>query len=205
LSLSSEKISESIAVFRRIARSLAQKPDDSRLRREFCIAVMRLVSRNIASKVATVHRSWREDSAQGTFLRTFEKLINSCISGKLDTNRESRQLYVYLRKVTDNAFRSELKNLNRQTCIKKRLEKMPPEQKPLLATVLSLMLDEEVDRIRQAIQHLNSKDRKIIKYRFQEGMSYQEISSLLDVTKNCARTRINRAIGKLRRMLKVPS
>ena len=64
-----------------------------------------------------------------------------------------------------------------------------------------LLWEEEVARLLAAVADLGSADRELISLRYGSGLSTAELAELLGVREATARTRLWRALGRLRRVL----
>jgi len=60
---------------------------------------------------------------------------------------------------------------------------------------------EILEKLRKAIQNLTSGQREVIYLRFEEGLSYQEISRIMEITVESARKQVFRAVSSLRIIL----
>jgi RNA polymerase sigma-70 factor (ECF subfamily) len=64
-----------------------------------------------------------------------------------------------------------------------------------------LLWEEEVSRLLAAVGALAARDREIISLRYGSGLSTAELAEILRVREAAARTRLWRALGRLRRVL----
>jgi RNA polymerase sigma factor (sigma-70 family) len=60
---------------------------------------------------------------------------------------------------------------------------------------------ETLDKLRKAIQNLTSGQKEVIYLRFEEGLSYQEISRIMEISVESVRKQVFRAISSLRSIL----
>jgi RNA polymerase sigma factor (sigma-70 family) len=60
---------------------------------------------------------------------------------------------------------------------------------------------EILDKLRRAIQNLTSGQKEVIYLRFEEGLSYQEISRIMEISVESVRKQVFRAISSLRNIL----
>jgi RNA polymerase sigma-70 factor (ECF subfamily) len=65
--------------------------------------------------------------------------------------------------------------------------------------------DAEADAVREALGHLNLRERTVLALRFMEGMSYEEVGDVLNVRPATLRVLASRAIKNLRRRLGSPA
>jgi RNA polymerase sigma factor (sigma-70 family) len=72
----------------------------------------------------------------------------------------------------------------------------PPEQE---------MLDEELQCLDRAMAQLSYEQREVIILRFQENMKFNDIALLLDIPLNTVRSRYQRGIKKLKKLLDNPT
>jgi RNA polymerase sigma-70 factor (ECF subfamily) len=61
--------------------------------------------------------------------------------------------------------------------------------------------DTEADAVREAMSHLNLREKTVLALRFMEGMSYEEVANVLNVRPATLRVVASRAIRNLRRRL----
>lgn len=61
---------------------------------------------------------------------------------------------------------------------------------------------DKLNKIEIAIQHLNPKELAVIDLRFFENNSFKEVGYILGITENNAKTRVYRAINKMKKVLK---
>jgi RNA polymerase sigma-70 factor (ECF subfamily) len=64
-----------------------------------------------------------------------------------------------------------------------------------------LLREEEVGRLLDAIQTLSEGDRELVGLRYGSGLEIAEIASMLGIREGSARTRLWRALGRLRQVL----
>jgi RNA polymerase sigma factor (sigma-70 family) len=60
---------------------------------------------------------------------------------------------------------------------------------------------ETLNKLRRAIQNLTSGQKEVIYLRFEEGLSYQEISRIMEISVESVRKQVFRAISSLRSIL----
>jgi len=65
--------------------------------------------------------------------------------------------------------------------------------------------EERFDKIKEAVNGLSEKRRKIIKLNYEEGKSYDEIAKQLNISKNTVKNQLVKAKQVIRKQLKVAS
>jgi RNA polymerase sigma-70 factor (ECF subfamily) len=65
--------------------------------------------------------------------------------------------------------------------------------------------DQRLESIRQAIKELPDEHRETVLLRWQDQLSYDEISEVLKIPVGTVRSRLHNSIGKLRKLLEVES
>ena len=63
---------------------------------------------------------------------------------------------------------------------------------------------EEVERVRQALEQLPSRERSVVKLRIYHGMTFSQIAQELDAPLGTVLGRMRSALGRLRRLLDEP-
>lgn len=134
-----------------------------------------------------------------------ESLVKDCIQDlfiKLHNNRAS------LSSTTNPKFYLlfSLKNMILNSIAKnKRLTYVPPEDLPFIATYQYSSDQAESDneeeikeKFEQVMNMLTPRQKEAIYLRFQLGLSYEEISELLQINYQSARNLIHRSISKIR-------
>lgn len=134
-----------------------------------------------------------------------ESLVKDCIQDlfvKLHNNRAS------ISSTTNPKFYLlfSLKNMILDTIAKnKRLTYVSPEDLPFIATYHysndqdETEYEEEIkEKFKQVMNLLNPRQKEAIYLRFQLGLSYEEISQLLQINYQSARNLIHRSISKIR-------
>ena len=64
-----------------------------------------------------------------------------------------------------------------------------------------VVLDDEVGRVREALQTLPEKQRMAVSLRIFEGLSFKEVATLIDSTEGAARVNYHHGIKRLRELL----
>ena len=65
-----------------------------------------------------------------------------------------------------------------------------------------VVLDDEVGRVRKALETLPDKQRMAVSLRIFEGLSFKEVATLIDSTEGAARVNYHHGIKRLRELLK---
>ena len=132
-----------------------------------------------------------EDIAQQVFINTY-----LCIKN-IDPNMLSQYLY----KATKNHCINIARDRERRPDYIgidqiKAIDKVPVLQK-IDNFVGLLMLDEELRILKNAIEQLSPKYKKILKLRFYTDMNWDEIASILKMNKYTVKSRYQRAINEI--------
>ncbi|HEY2414725.1 MAG TPA: sigma-70 family RNA polymerase sigma factor [Pirellulaceae bacterium] len=140
-------------------------------------------------------REVAEDTAQEAFLRAYLKLGN--YTG-------ASAFYTWLYRIAVNLIISDHRKRKTQTCT---------EQNRMLCDQSqgdnserpddSLLRQERVKQVQQALNNLSSEHRTILVLREMESCDYDEIASLLNVPIGTVRSRLHRARLELRQRLAV--
>ncbi|MEI5908188.1 sigma-70 family RNA polymerase sigma factor [Bacillus spongiae] len=86
-----------------------------------------------------------------------------------------------------------------------RKQKKIIQLKPEFEANLSVDLNEEIElelTVRDLIERLNEEEKSVVILRFYEGLTFKEISEMLDMPLGTAKTILYRALDKLRNELK---
>jgi RNA polymerase sigma-70 factor (ECF subfamily) len=135
-----------------------------------------------------------EDLSQEAWLRAFRAM---------DTFRGESTFYTWIRKITINCF------LNRERAPFARWRSMfaqPDEKSPVLqnSSIEHSMHDRLLlKQVSGALRQLTPRQRLIFVLKHQEGMTYEEIASLLGCSTGTAKKAVARALEKLRAELHV--
>lgn len=129
------------------------------------------------------------DAAQESFLRAFDRL------GAL---REPAAFGGWLRRI---AQRIAIDHARRES---RRLDRaaLPPEGPAVLPAPAGA--GEDVAAVRQAVAALPERLRLVVRLRYQEGLSYEEIADFCGITSGAVGVRLHRARRALRGVLKEP-
>ncbi len=132
------------------------------------------------------NREDAEDLTQETFLKAFVNIQS-------------------LKKEED--FKFWLLRIARNSCFKKlrrmKLERSQTnfEQERVIKIDEEVIKDEKKEKLTQAIDKLNKRDKEILILRDIEGYSYEEISKILKISLNLVKVRIHRARKNLKKIL----
>ena len=69
----------------------------------------------------------------------------------------------------------------------------------------SEILEERLAKVKEAVEGLSEKRKKIIKLNYEEGKSYEEIAQQLNISKNTVKNQLVKAKQVIRKQLKVAS
>lgn len=128
-----------------------------------------------------------EDVAQEAFLRAFRAL---------DRFDPARQLRPWLLQITANAARNHRRSAGRYLAALQRLVQTAPEPARTFAGSSVAQLDAEA--LWQAVRRLSRADQEIIYLRYFLDLSEAETVSVLGVPPGTAKSRLHRALGRLR-------
>jgi RNA polymerase sigma-70 factor, ECF subfamily len=147
----------------------------------------RLVQRHYGPVWSLARKLVRDDAtasdiAQETFLRAFAKLEQ--FDGRA---RFSSWLF----KIAANLARD----------LHRRRAPDPPEAPVVESAESILAKDEDVERVRRALDGLPMETRCAMALHLQEDLTVPEIASILDITEDAVRNRIHRGLHKVRSML----
>lgn len=138
-------------------------------------------------------RTDAEDAAQEAFLRAYLKLGNY---------NGTSAFYTWLYRIAVNVIISDHRKRKTQTCTEQnRMLRDQSQRDPSERPDDSLLREERVAQIRQALNSLSSEHRTILVLREMENCDYDEISTLLNVPIGTVRSRLHRARLELRERL----
>jgi len=158
----------------------------------------------LVEKHTTVERYRNEEGGEGKLYVSLNRAAAKYAAKEqthhngASVNTQQKEKYAYTFNVLDNALEYfwNYKNII--------LQSTPEHPQYGTATVevnsqndiQTLMLD-----IEMAFNKLNASEQILLEYRFKENKSFNEIGSILTVSDNAARMRINRLITKLQRLI----
>lgn len=176
--------------------------DDSQLiaaacrgdRSAFELLVYRYQDRLYAAMVqVTGSADEAEDVVQDAFVRAFLKL---------DTFQQNSQFFTWLYRIAFNSALSKIRRQKGITSLDHARETLGEEPVDQFAGPDHRMLqDEQVDRVRIALQRLSEDHRSILVLREMEEYAYEEIAEILQISIGTVRSRLNRARSQLRSVL----
>ena len=132
-----------------------------------------------------------EDITQETFLRAYYHL------GRFDTNRPLRP---WLLSITANLSRNRQRSASRYLNAISRAFRLEPQTSPNVEE--SSELDQDSYQLWKAVRRLSNDDQQVIYLRFFLDLSVAEAAQALDVAEGTVKSRLNRAIGRLRAIIK---
>ena len=107
----------------------------------------------------------------------------------------------YLFTIIKNRVFDHLKEIKKNTFLKQKFwEKVLEYQEQD-----SEIKEERFAKIKEAVEGLSEKRKKIIKLNYEEGKSYEEIAEELNISKNTVKNQLVKAKQVIRRQLKVAS
>lgn len=128
-----------------------------------------------------------EDVAQEAFIRAFRAL---------DRFDSERPLRPWLLQITANAARNQRRAISRYLASMRKLVQAAPEAAPGIAGGSLAQLEAEV--LWQAVRRLSRADQEIIYLRYFLDLSEAETVSVLGVAPGTAKSRLHRALNRLR-------
>lgn len=126
-----------------------------------------------------------EDVAQETFIRTYRYL------NRYDANRQMRP---WLMRIASNLARNRKRSLVRYWRALERAARQRPAPDPG-------MNSDDVRELWQAIRRLKHADQHVIYLRYFLEVSEVEMASILDVPRGTVKSRLHRALGRLREVI----
>jgi RNA polymerase sigma-70 factor (ECF subfamily) len=131
-----------------------------------------------------------EDTAQETFLRAYQALH------RFDG---SRPLRPWLLSIAANLARNRLRSARRFLKAVQRLIRLEPEQSYTRDHVQEAHWQSQ--SVWRAIQKLGTNDQQIVYLRYYLGLSVEEAAQTLGVASGTIKSRLNRALGRLRSVI----
>jgi RNA polymerase sigma-70 factor, ECF subfamily len=123
-------------------------------------------------------RSLAQDAVQETFIRVVRE------RKKYDGRKFSPWLYTILRNICTDFIRREMRHRDKINAL---AVVTPEDSQPA-----------QQDDFNELVAALPPADREVLVYRYVQGLSFQEISELMDITEDTAKKRGQRALQKLR-------
>jgi RNA polymerase sigma-70 factor (ECF subfamily) len=174
------------------------KPDDQRLlndlragRSEACGEVIRghyqAVYRFLVHMTRDVHEA--EDLTQETFAAAWQQI--GAFEGR-------STLATWLHRIAYTKFIDAQRAVRRNARLRERL---PGSQMSSDDPLDSVTADDESRRLYQAMQGLENSDRTLIVLHYLQGLSYREMSSVLDEPTGTLKWRTSEALNRLRSLL----
>jgi len=131
-----------------------------------------------------------DDVAQETFIRAYRALY------RFDATRPLRP---WLLRITANLARNQHRAMNRYLAMLRRMVQADPDRFSQVAN--SDISVDETQALWQAVQQLNIRDREIIYLRYFLEFSEAETAQTLGVAPGTVKSRLHRALGRLRLVL----
>lgn len=132
-----------------------------------------------------------EDVTQETFLRAWHNLR------RFD---RARQLRPWLFSIAANLARNRLRSASRYLAALTRSLRADPQPNPSVEE--DHALDQEARQLWKAVRRLSTDDQQVIYLRFFLDLSTAETSQALDVAEGTVKSRLSRALGHLRAVIK---
>jgi RNA polymerase sigma-70 factor (ECF subfamily) len=132
-----------------------------------------------------------EDITQETFLRAYDHL------GRFDTTRPLRP---WLFSIAANLSRNRRRSASRYLNAISRAFRLEPQASPNVGERSEL--DQDSHQLWKAVRRLSTDDQQVIYLRFFLDLSVAEAAQALDVAEGTVKSRLNRALGRLRAIIK---
>lgn len=132
-----------------------------------------------------------EDITQETFLRAYDHL------GRFDTTRPLRP---WLLSITANLSRNRRRSAGRYLDAISRAFRLEPQTGPNIEERSEL--DQDSHQLWKAVRRLSADDQQVVYLRFFLDLSVAEAAQALDVAEGTVKSRLNRALGRLRAIIK---
>lgn len=107
----------------------------------------------------------------------------------------------YLFTIIKNRVFDHLKEIKKNTLLKELYWKNILEYKVLDDDVQ----EERLSKVKKAVENLSEKRKEIIKLNYEEGKSYEEIASQLNISKNTVKNQLVKAKQIIRKQLEIAS
>jgi RNA polymerase sigma-70 factor (ECF subfamily) len=133
-----------------------------------------------------------EDIAQEAFVRAFRAL---------DTFDETRPVRPWLLSIAANLARNRRRSIGRYLQVLTRVVRGEPE--PVTTIGERSAQQWEADTLWQAVRRLPAPDQEIIYLRFFLDLSEEESASTLAIAQGTVKSRLHRALGRLRKIVDV--
>jgi RNA polymerase sigma-70 factor (ECF subfamily) len=132
-----------------------------------------------------------EDITQETFLRAYHHL------GSFDTTRPLRP---WLLSIAANLSRNRRRSASRYLNALSRAFRLDPQTSPNVEERSEL--DQDSHQLWKAVRQLSTDDQQVIYLRFFLDFSVAETAQTLEVAEGPIKSRLNRALGRLRSIIK---
>jgi RNA polymerase sigma-70 factor (ECF subfamily) len=154
---------------------------------ELVRAYYQTVYRLLARLTRDTHRA--EDLTQETFITALDKIGGFERRSSLGT---------WLHRIAYSKFVDSQRTLQRTTALLDRVENPQNRSTDPLDTATA---DEEVKRLHQALDQLDESDRGLLVLHYLQGLSYREMSVVLDEPTGTVKWRTHVALERLRELL----
>ena len=145
-------------------------------------------AKRVALVVAGADRA--DDAAQDGFLRAFRSL---------DGFDPARPFRPWLLHIVANSARSQIRSEQRHLGLQRRAQSVPAL--PVGDTADTAVANDEITRVFAALERLGPDDRLVLALRWFEQMSEREMAEVLNVAAGTVKSRLARAMGRLRGLL----
>jgi len=133
-----------------------------------------------------------EDAAQEAFVKAFLAL------GRF---RRGAPFRPWLLAIVTNEARSRARSMARRDALRLRLEAQPGSGDAAPSPEAAALAASDTEVVVAALDRLSEKDRIVITYRYLLGMSEKETAVTLGVRKGTVKSRLSRALDRLRLLL----
>ncbi len=133
-----------------------------------------------------------EDAAQEAFVKAFYALARF---------RQGAAFRPWLARIVANEARNRRKAAGRRAGMQLRAASAPGEAAELLSPEAAALAGEQRAVLLAALNDLRTEDRLVIAYRYFFDLSEAEMSTALDCPRGTVKSRLSRALGRLRGQL----
>jgi RNA polymerase sigma-70 factor (ECF subfamily) len=141
------------------------------------------------------------DEAEELVAETFLRAVRAAERYRAELGEPRAWLF----RIAGNALRDHRRRTRSGAGLKSRLSVSPAVLRDLVSDAPSpderLLWEEEVATLLAAVAELSERDRELIGLRFGSGMETAEIAAVLGIREPAVRTRLWRALGRLRERL----
>jgi RNA polymerase sigma-70 factor (ECF subfamily) len=156
-----------------------------RMHQQIAMRTAWLVTRNAAEA---------EDAVQEAFVKAYRAVVG----GRF---REGAAFRPWLLAIVANEARNRRRSVARTDRLTLRVAEVRPSGDAAPSPEAAVLLDEERVLLVEALNAMREEDRLVVGYRYLLGLSEAETASALGVPKGTVKSRLARALGRLREAL----